>query len=168
MISHCITSHDIISHRITSHRITSHLATSHHFAWHYLSLPDIASHHITQHLVVGDQSTCCAINPSHSFLILYNWLFPSSLFIAVTWVIITFPMTVLVFKILLSLPPFSWRLASIRAGQNYSNKMSCSPCPCSNRKPHIEVSEKSHETKPSPHDEDSMLCAIEINNGKFW
>jgi hypothetical protein len=107
----------------------------------------------------------------HSFIyktLIYHH-FLCSLFITVTWVIITFPMIVLVFKVLLSLPPISWRLASIRAGNNYNNKISCPPYLCrSSQRSLAEVPEKSPESKSSPYEVDEDIYPSEEDyNGRF-
>jgi hypothetical protein len=47
---------------------------------------------------------------------------------AVTWPVIFLPVTVMVFKFFLSIPPFSWRLDRIRSGHQYRSLLSYCSC----------------------------------------
>ena len=130
---------------------------------------DIISYHTSSVLfVVTDWRLHSLIDK----VLIFRHCIDCMFFTIVTWVIITFPMIVLVFKVLLSLPPFSWRLASIRAGHNYSNKITCPPCLCrSSQRTHDEESDNTPESKSSPYEEeedDIDPSESEIYNGRFW
>ena len=46
-------------------------------------------------------------------------------YLTVTWPVVFLPVTVMIFKFLLSIPPFSWRLSSIRSGRQYPSVFAC-------------------------------------------
>ena len=49
-------------------------------------------------------------------------------YLTVTWPVVFLPVTVMIFKFLLSIPPFSWRLDRIRSGHQYRSLLSYCSC----------------------------------------
>ena len=132
---------------------------------------DISSHHIISYFICLIRSDRLTLHSRIDKALNYHHCIDCLFFTIVTWVIITFPMVVLVFKVLLSLPPFSWRLASIRAGHNYSNKISCPPCLCRpSQGTHDEESDNTPESKSSPCEEEEVdidPSESETSNGQL-
>ena len=93
-----------------------------------------------------------------SFITLFSYLISSSP-ISVGWIVIGFPILVIGAKILLLLPPISWRLAGIRKGEVYGAVYACRTvrkCCKNNRMGHLTESDMKIDNYHSEVEEKTM------------